>query len=56
MDDNGDTREDIKLPDNDLGKELSAKYEKGDDILATVLCACGEEAVVGHKPNTSGKK
>merc|ERR1712189_118827 len=29
MDDNGDTKDDCKLPDNDVGKEIMAKFKKG---------------------------
>ncbi|XP_072174897.1 eukaryotic translation initiation factor 5A-1-like [Diadema setosum] len=53
MDDSGVVREDIKLPDNDLGKEITSRYEKEDQILCTVLTAMGEESVVGIKNMTS---
>ncbi|KAF6769064.1 hypothetical protein AHF37_12548 [Paragonimus kellicotti] len=39
-------RENIPLPDGDLGKEIREKWEtKGDDDVVTVwvVCACGEE-------------
>merc|ERR1712165_628239 len=53
MDDNGDTREDIKIPDSDLGQEITKRQEAGEDFLVTVLSACGEEAIVGTKQNTA---
>ncbi|MBN3282029.1 IF5A1 factor, partial [Polyodon spathula] len=31
--DNGDVREDLRLPDSDLGKEIESKYEAGEEIL-----------------------
>lgn len=49
MDDDNETREDLKLPDNDLGKEIKTKFENDEQFLVTVLKAMGEEAVVGIK-------
>ena len=47
MDDNGETKDDVKLPDNDTGKEIMAKMDDG--VLVTILTAMGEEAAVGYK-------
>lgn len=52
MEDNGETRDDIKLPDNDVGKEIKDKFDRDEQIMVTVLSACGEELAVGHKPLT----
>lgn len=49
MDDNGITREDLKVPDNDLGKEITKKVENGDVFLVTVLSAMNEEQVISTK-------
>jgi len=51
MDDGGDTRDDIKLPEGDIGKEIKEKFENAghDMLLVTVLSACGEEMAVGIK-------
>ncbi|KAI8495153.1 hypothetical protein Bbelb_271390 [Branchiostoma belcheri] len=50
MDDSGDTRDDIKLPDGDLGKEISTCIADEDyDYLVCVLKACGEEMAVSLK-------
>ena len=48
MDDGGDTRDDIKLPEGDIGKEIKEKFENAgrDILLITVLSACGEESAV----------
>lgn len=49
MDDNGETRQDIKVPDSDVGKDLKERFDKGDSIMATLLSACDEEMIVGVK-------
>ncbi|XP_071378964.1 eukaryotic translation initiation factor 5A-1-like [Centroberyx affinis] len=49
MNDVGEIREDIRLPEGDVGKEIMKKNQMGDQFLATVLTAVGEEAVVGTK-------
>uniref|UniRef100_A0A8C5CLH5 Eukaryotic translation initiation factor 5A n=1 Tax=Gadus morhua TaxID=8049 RepID=A0A8C5CLH5_GADMO len=47
--DNGDQKEDLKLPTNDLGKEIQSKFEAGDSFMVTIQTAMGEEAAVGTK-------
>jgi len=51
MMDSGEIREDIKLPEGDMGVELQTKFKNGEDLLLTVLDAMGEEMVVAHKSN-----
>ncbi|XP_063355384.1 eukaryotic translation initiation factor 5A-1-like [Pelmatolapia mariae] len=53
MDDNGETREDLKLPDSDLGKEIERRFTNGDQFMVSVLKAIDEEHVVGTKTMTS---
>jgi len=56
MDDLGDQREDLKVPEDDLGKEINAKFDAGEDILCTVLTAVGQECVIAIKANNAGDK
>jgi len=56
MSDGGDLREDLKLPDGDLGAQLKAEFDNGREILCTVLKACGEEVVIAIKTNTAQEK
>jgi len=53
MDDNGDTREDIKLPEGELGEEIKSKHDAGESLLVSILTACGEEMAVGVKMVTA---
>ncbi|KAA0854720.1 hypothetical protein ABG768_017211 [Culter alburnus] len=52
MMDNGDVREDLRVPDGDLGKEIESKFAAGEEMLVTVLSAMGEESAVAVKPMT----
>ncbi|KAM8953758.1 eukaryotic translation initiation factor 5A-2 [Pelodytes ibericus] len=52
LDDGGNIREDLKLPEGDLGKEIEAKSEAGEEILVSVLCAMSEESAVAIKSMT----
>merc|ERR1712004_767324 len=58
MDDSGDTRDDLKCPDEgtDVGNEVRASVANETDILVTVLSACGEECVIATKVNTAVDK
>ncbi|KAK3105208.1 hypothetical protein FSP39_019820 [Pinctada imbricata] len=50
--DNGETKDDLKLPDNDLGTEIKKKFDDGDSIMVTVQSAMGEEVPVSCKNMT----
>jgi len=49
MDDGGDKKEDLKLPNDDICKEILEKEANGESFIVTVLSACGEEKIVGTK-------
>lgn len=51
MMESGDLRDDIKVPEGDIGTEIKTKFENGEDLLLTVLSAMGHEMVVATKPN-----
>jgi len=56
MDDSGETRDDLKCPDGEIGDQIRAAIEGEQDILTTVLGACGEECVIATKINTAVDK
>jgi len=49
LQDSGDVREDLKMPDGDIGKEIEGKFDAGEEILITVLSAMNEECAVAIK-------
>ena len=54
MDNQGEMLENIKCPDNDLGKEIREKFKADDQLMVTVLRAMDEEAAIAIKM-ASGK-
>jgi len=56
MGDGGDLREDLRLPEGELGAQIRAEYDNGREILCTVLKSCGEECVIALKNNTALEK
>lgn len=55
MDDSGDTREDLKIPDGEAGDDIRKKFDALEEdaaLLVTVLAAMGQEMVTSPK---SGK-
>ncbi|XP_013782335.1 eukaryotic translation initiation factor 5A-1-like [Limulus polyphemus] len=54
MDDKGDTRDDLKLPDGELGQKIREDFGKDDaSVIVTVLSAVGEEAIIACKNATN---
>ncbi|XP_075963703.1 eukaryotic translation initiation factor 5A-1-like [Anarhichas minor] len=49
LDDAGAIREDLKVPDTELGKEIQTKFDNGDNFMVTVLKALDEENVIATK-------
>jgi translation initiation factor 5A len=49
MKDDGSTKDDVKIPDNELGTKLAEDFEAGKDLLVTVVAAMGEEHALTYK-------
>jgi hypothetical protein len=45
MDTDGASKDDVKVPDGDLGKEIADGFEEGKDLLVTIISAMNEEQV-----------
>jgi translation initiation factor 5A len=48
---NGETKDDVRLPEDDLGDRITAEFEAGKAVLVSILKAMGEEAAVAYKEN-----
>ena len=45
MTNDGTAKDDVKVPEGDLGKQISDDFEAGKDLLVTIISAMGEEQV-----------
>ncbi|XP_077477732.1 eukaryotic translation initiation factor 5A-1-like [Stigmatopora argus] len=52
LDDNSEQRNDLKLPEGELGDSINQKIEDDEQIMITVLMALDEEQVIALKPQT----
>ncbi|XP_046326700.1 eukaryotic translation initiation factor 5A-1-like [Haliotis rufescens] len=46
VDNQGNVRDDLKLPDGDLGKDIKMSFDEGEFPFVTVVDALGEDVVV----------
>jgi len=49
MDENGNVRDDLKVPEGEIGEGISAKFKDGEQLLVSILKACKMEAAVSFK-------
>lgn len=52
MDDSGETREDIKIPEGELGDEIKDRFGADEGLLVAVLAAMDEECAIAVKNQT----
>lgn len=45
----GSTKDDVKLPDSELGEQIRQMFAGGKEIVVTVIAAMGEESAIGVK-------
>lgn len=45
----GTTKDDVKLPEGELGEKLEEDFEEGKDLLISVVSSMGEEHCLSYK-------
>ena len=45
----GAPKDDVKIPEGELGDKIQADFDEGKEVLVTVITAMGEEAAISHK-------
>ena len=45
----GTAKDDVKLPEGDMGKQIQADFDEGKDLLVTIVSAMGEEQAISYK-------
>ncbi|KPI43686.1 Eukaryotic translation initiation factor 5A [Cyphellophora attinorum] len=54
MDDNGNTKEDVKVPEGEVGDKIRKMIDDGKDVNVIVMAAMGEEVAVDAKEAPKG--
>lgn len=49
MTQDGETKDDVRAPEGELGDSLQAAFDEGKDLLVTIIAAMGEEAAISFK-------
>lgn len=50
MSTDGNAKDDIKVPEGDLGQQIQSDFEEGKDLLVTVISAMNEESAISYVP------
>ncbi|QHS74277.1 translation elongation factor eIF-5A [Saccharomyces paradoxus] len=45
----GETKDDVKAPEGELGDTMQAAFDEGKDLMVTIISAMGEEAAISFK-------
>ncbi|KAI5993727.1 initiation factor 5a [Pisolithus orientalis] len=54
MDQDNNSKDDVNVPDSNMGKDIQAAFEEGKELLVTVVSAMGEEQVISYKEAPKG--
>lgn len=54
MTNEGSTKDDVKLPDGELGDKLKAEFDDGKELIVSIITAMGEEACISYKEAPKG--
>lgn len=49
MDMEGETKDDVKAPEGELGDSLQTAFDEGKDLMVTIISAMNEEAAISFK-------
>ncbi|TFY52555.1 hypothetical protein EVJ58_g9949 [Rhodofomes roseus] len=54
MSQDGTSKDDVRLPEGDIGKEITDAFDEGKDLLVTIVSAMGEEQAISWKEAPRG--
>lgn len=49
MTQDGDTKDDVKVPEGELGAQIQADFDEGKDLSVTIISSMGEEAAISAR-------
>ncbi|EAU87617.1 eukaryotic translation initiation factor 5A-2 [Coprinopsis cinerea okayama7 len=54
MTNDGTPKDDVRVPEGDIGKEIQDAFDEGKDLLVTIVSAMGEEQAISWKEAPKG--
>ena len=51
----GGSKDDVKVPDGELGEQIQAAFDDGKDLMVSIVSAMGEELALAFKEAPQGK-
>ncbi|KAJ3483836.1 hypothetical protein NLI96_g6043 [Meripilus lineatus] len=54
MSQDGNSKDDVKVPEGELGKQIEDDFDAGKDLLVTIISAMGEEQAISYKEAPKG--
>ena len=49
MQEDGSSKDDVKVPEGDLGKQIQSDFDEGKELIVMVTSAMGEEHCLAYK-------
>jgi len=50
----GTTKDDVRVPEGELGEKIQADFDDGKELLVTIISAMNEEAAISYKEAPKG--
>ena len=54
--DGGESKDDVPVPEGELGEKLEADWEDGKELNCSIISAMNEEACISYKESPQGKE
>ncbi|OCF37767.1 eukaryotic translation initiation factor 5A [Kwoniella heveanensis CBS 569] len=49
MDGDGNSKDDVKVPETEIGQQIESDFEAGKDLMVTIISAMDEEQAISYK-------
>ena len=56
MDGDGKSKDDVKLPESEVGEQIQTMFDDGKEVMVTIVSAMGEEHALAVKEAPQGSK
>lgn len=55
MSNDGASKDDVKVPEGEIGEQISSQFDDGKDLMVTIVSAMNEEQAISFKEAPQGK-